>query len=221
MRRLYTGIAFALIFALVLLGAFIICIDIKDKQTAADQETSTAFEDNTSEDERVENTQIDDTASDSDRLVYAATIGASEAGSQYADKVGVDYDDLIMLARIMQLESGIDWPDNMCMAIGEVVLNRVASPEFPNTIREVLYQTDPMQYAPVWTSEWEVTVPDARFVELSLRLLQGERVIADGRVVFQALFTQGSGIAFSFYDETFGSTTYFCFTNNPELYAVG
>ncbi len=132
-----------------------------------------------------------------------------------------DAEDVILLARIMQEEDGKDWPDAMIMAIGEVVLNRVASPEFPDTIREVLYQDDGgfVQYAPVQAAGWESIEPEARYIELAERLLAGERVLDDPQVVYQALFEQGRGTVLTYHDFYVGTDTFFCLTERPGLYA--
>ena len=127
-------------------------------------------------------------------------------------------EDTLLLAKIMQQEDGHDWPDWAVMAIGEVVLNRVASPEFPDTIREVLYQQNPTQYQPVYESSWESIVPEDRYIELAERLLDGERVLNDPEIIYQALFEQGRGTVVSYHDFYIGSTTYFCLTNSPGLY---
>ena len=141
--------------------------------------------------------------------------------AEYALGGAIKYDDLYLLAKIITWECGPNWEDWGIMAIGEVVLNRVASPEFPDTIREVLYQTDPMQYQPVWEDGWEEYVPTERYVRLALRLLDGERVFGDPTIVFQALFPQGSGIACAYHDYDLDNDTYFCWTNYPDNYAVG
>lgn len=119
-------------------------------------------------------------------------------------------EDVILLAKIMQEEDGYEWPDAMVMALGEVVLNRVASPAFPNTIRDVLYQKNPTQYEPVWFAGWEDLDPDQRYIDLAERLLTGERVINDPAVVYQALFAQGSETILTYRDTALGTTTYFC-----------
>jgi N-acetylmuramoyl-L-alanine amidase len=63
-------------------------------------------------------------------------------GSDYAK---VSFEDLYLLSKIIYAEAGSGWlSDEWKMCVGEVVLNRVASPEFPNTVREVLEQ--PGQY---------------------------------------------------------------------------
>lgn len=56
-----------------------------------------------------------------------------------------DYSDLDLLAAIIWCEAGNQPYDGM-VAVGEVVMNRVASPSFPNTIAEVLEQ--PGQFSP-------------------------------------------------------------------------
>ena len=126
-------------------------------------------------------------------------------------------EDVVLLARIMQEEDGIDWPDAMIMCIGEVVLNRVDSPDYPDTVRGVLYQIDCgyVQYAPVYAPGWESIEPQKKYVELAERLLDGERVLDDGRVVYQALFEQGEGAVLAYHDVSLGSTTYFCLTEGP------
>ena len=152
-------------------------------------------------------------------VCHADDRGGLEA--EYALDGAVKYDDLYLLAKIIAWESGPNWDDQGVMAIGEVVLNRVASPEFPDSIREVLYQKDPMQYEPVWAEGWEDYIPPERYVRLALRLLEGERAFHDPTIVFQALFPQGSGIAFTYHDESLDNDTYFCWTSYPDRYAVG
>ena len=152
-------------------------------------------------------------------VCHADRRGGLEA--EYALGETIRYEDLYLLAKIIVWECGPNWEDQGVMAIGEVVLNRVASPEFPNTIRAVLYQKEPMQYEPVWTEGWEDYVPPERYVRLAMRLLEGERVLNDPSIVFQALFPQGSGIAFTYHDDDLNNDTYFCWASYPDLYAVG
>ncbi len=66
---------------------------------------------------------------------------------QTSGKTGsyADYSDLDLLAAIIWCEAGNQPYDGM-VAVGEVVMNRVASPSFPNTIAEVLEQ--PGQFTP-------------------------------------------------------------------------
>lgn len=129
-------------------------------------------------------------------------------------------EDVRLLAKIMDAEDGYNWPDAMILCIGEVVLNRVASPEFPDTVREVLYQADGgyVQYAPVHSAAWATSEPTEHYVELAKRLLDGERVLNDPAIIYQALFEQGRGTVMTYHDFYLGSTTYFCLTEKPGLY---
>ena len=110
----------------------------------------------------------------------------------------------------MAAESGPNWPDWAIMAIGEVVMNRVESEDFPDTIHEVLYQRYPVQYEPVWQDSFGSIRPDERTVRLAFDLLKGERVLEDETIVFQALFPQGNETIVTYTDTDLGTTTYFC-----------
>ena len=128
----------------------------------------------------------------------------------------LDFDELLWLAKIIEHEagsSGIDLDWRMC--VGEVVLNRVASPEFPNTIQEVIFQ--PGQYAGTDSEAFrDLLDPGEASVEAALRLPQGDRLM-EPSVVFQASFRQGGGEYLHFYSDAFGYT-YFCFSSHPEYY---
>ena len=130
--------------------------------------------------------------------------------------IPVSFDDLYLLGKIIYAEAGSYWlSDEWKMAVGEVVLNRVASPEFPDTIEDVIFQ--PGQYYSRGSSYFARLRPNERCVKLALRLLEGERVLNDPSVIFQANFRQGSGVHTALYDPYLG-WTYFCFSSRPGLY---
>jgi hypothetical protein len=132
------------------------------------------------------------------------------------ENVPVAFEDLYLLAKIMYAEAGSYWlSDEWKLCVGEVVLNRVESPEFPDTIREVLEQ--PGQYYGKNSSYFNCLKPSELCVKLALRLLEGERLM-EPSVVFQANFKQGSGVHTEYCDEQLGST-YFCYSSRPSLYA--
>ena len=163
-----------------------------------------------------------------DILFRAACCGDRDAGraaaicyNEWLDDRGslaarLDFDELLWLSKLIEHEAGssgigLDW--RMC--VGEVVLNRVASPEFPNSIEEVIFQ--PGQYAGVDCDAFrDLLDPDETSVEAALRLLQGDRLM-EPRVVFQANFRQGGGEYLNFYSSAFGYT-YFCLSSHPEYY---
>jgi N-acetylmuramoyl-L-alanine amidase len=114
--------------------------------------------------------------------------------------------DLWVLSHIISAEAGDDnCPHDLRVAVGSVVLNRVASDEFPDSIREVVYQQG--QYSPTWNGAIE-REPSADSVAVAQMLLEeGTQIPAD--CVFQAEFVQGSGV-YASYDTIYG-TTYICY----------
>ena len=162
-------------------------------------------------------------------MLQAAVAGDLEAGRSAerlrdeqltalgSGEARISFDELLLLAKLIQSEAGssrigIEW--RMC--VGEVVLNRAASPEFPDSIEGVIFQ--PGQYAEAGTEEFLYALdPDETSVQAALRLLQGERLM-EPQVVFQANFRQGGEVYALFYDRIYGYT-YFCTSPHPELYA--
>ena len=129
------------------------------------------------------------------------------------------YDDLVLLSKIITAEAGSYWlGDDWRMMMGEVVLNRVESPEFPDTLREVLEQ--PGQYYGKDSAYFNGIRPHEYCVRVALRLLAGERLLCDPSVVFQANFPQGSGIHTLLNDRYLGAT-YLCHSAHMEVYRGG
>lgn len=116
-------------------------------------------------------------------------------------------DELYWLALAITMEAGSEWiSDEHQLLVGNVVLNRVASSRFPNTIYDVLHQSG--QYP--WVSRGSYAAITDRAYANAQRLLDGERLCPED-VVFQAEFVQGSSIYTSIYDSTLNNTTYFCY----------
>ena len=154
---------------------------------------------------------------------YAA---GSAAGQRRAEKIAqmrldyppVEFEELWLLSKIIYAEAGSAWlPMEWKMAVGEVVLNRMASPEFPDTMREVLEQ--PGQYYGRDNPYFDGLLPSPACAEAARRLLEGERVLREPAVVFQSNYLLGSGVFLELKDELLGST-YLCYSSRPELYAV-
>lgn len=175
--------------------------------------------------------EIDDFSDDVDYLKimktccmngdHEAGVAAETARNKKIETMSLDmekfsYEDLLELSRIITSECGSSWlPMTWKMAVGEVVLNRVNSPEFPNTIKEVIHQ--PGQYANANTSRFYNLVPFEDCVNAAGRLLSGQRVLDNPSVVFQSGCVQGSGVYLQLYDSVFGYT-YLCYSSYPELY---
>lgn len=132
------------------------------------------------------------------------------------DYVPIDYVELDLLSRLIQAEAGSEWLSaEWKMAVGEVVLNRMASPEFPDTMREVIEQ--PGQYYGSGSAFFASLRPSEACVLAAKRLLEGERILCDPSVVFQANFVLGSGVHIALHDPKLGYT-YLCYSSHPELY---
>lgn len=126
----------------------------------------------------------------------------------------ISFDDLYELSKVITSEAGPDWLSmEWKMMVGEVVLNRVASPEFPDTILGVIHQKG--QYS--GAEGLKYLTPSEDCVEAAGRLLNGERLINNDSVVFQSNHRQGSGTYLELYDSHLGYT-YLCYSNHPELY---
>lgn len=121
-------------------------------------------------------------------------------------------EELELLAKVMYVEAGSSWiTDEQQLMFGNVVLNRVASPEFPNTIRKVVYQ--PGAYC---TGRYATCKPDKRTYRNAKKLLEGYRILPES-VVFQANFKQGSSVYKAIKIAKLG-TTYFCHSSNMGYY---
>lgn len=125
-----------------------------------------------------------------------------------SDQKEVSYtdDDLFCLAAVVYREAGAE-SEEAQLLVANVVMNRVDSPLYPNTIHDVL--TQKKQYGTMWKNG--VSFPDnaneetvERCYAIAKRILDGERVCPES-VLFQAEFLQGTGL----YKEVDG--IYFCY----------
>ncbi|MEG1563854.1 MAG: cell wall hydrolase [Bacteroides sp.] len=124
-------------------------------------------------------------------------------------------EELTLLSKIIQAEAGSSWLSlEWKMCVGNVVINRVSSPKFPDTIKKVLEQ--PGQYYGKNSKYFNNIVPSEKSVEAAKRLLEGERLLPES-VVFQANFVQGSGVHTALYDSKLG-WTYFCYSSHMGNY---
>lgn len=144
-----------------------------------------------------------------------AGLAAAEGWNAVESRPRLDYDELLLLSKLITWEAGSKWlTDELRLGVGEVALNRVASPEFPDTLEEVVYQEG--QYLGTDTYDFQVALEPTRpCVEAALRLLLGERILAP-QVVFEGHAVQGKVHAV-FRDMHYGSV-YFCESHFPELY---
>lgn len=110
-------------------------------------------------------------------------------------------EDVELLAMAIYQEAGGDaCSDETRIMVGNVILNRVADPRFPDNIHEVL--TDKAQYGRFhWTGVvWADRASDEaekhavnRARECARRVLEGEKLLPDN-VIWQAEFKQGDEV---------------------------
>lgn len=131
-----------------------------------------------------------------------------ETYSSYNAKVINSYEDtdLDLLARLIYAEAGCSWiPDWVQLYVGSVVLNRVDSNIYPDTIEEVLY--DPGQYVP---DSFENAVPDERTISNARQLLENGSILPSD-VLGQNGYAAGDGIYDQYYDPYLDTTIYFTY----------
>jgi len=105
-----------------------------------------------------------------------------------------------LLARLITAEVGIDDEERSYLC-GAVVLNRIKSKDFPDTLRDVIYQ--PGQYQCTVNGHINRPYEDIAYEIAEGLLTDGAEV--DERIVYQAEFRQGSGV----YKKI--GNTYFCY----------
>ena len=108
-------------------------------------------------------------------------LGGAAVTSPGAAHDAMDY---YWLSRIIHAESGGEALEGQ-IAVGNVVLNRVESEDFPNTIQDVIFDcVDAIQFEPVGNGT-VYNDPAAQSVEAAMRVLDGEETL-EGAMFFYA-----------------------------------
>ena len=109
-----------------------------------------------------------------------------EAYEQYAQ----EQEDIKLLAEVIYHENWHTDKDKLTARwTGAVVMNRVKSSKFPNTIKEVLYQKNPTQYS---TTKKFFTVPLPQEVyDMAEDIIRNGTPDVPETVLYQATFVQG------------------------------
>lgn len=130
------------------------------------------------------------------RLVTEALGGSAEwdpylAGAAVTSAdAAYDAVDLYWLSRIICAESGAE-PMEGQIAVGNVVLNRVASDDFPDSIPAVIFdRVDGVQFEPVENGTVYRT-PTAQSVEAAMRVLDGENTVQDAMYFYAPALSRG------------------------------
>lgn len=145
---------------------------------------------------------------------YVAPTTTKAASQAVRQSVSYTEDDVYALAVVIYREAGSDYlSDEHRALVGCVVMNRVQSSAFPNTIRGVLTQYG--QYQGLWQNG--VCFPAGtntssnavkRAYRIAREVLEGKWT-CPSNVVFQANFPQGSGTYRTM--QGGGTVTYFCY----------
>ncbi|WP_202079847.1 cell wall hydrolase [Caldalkalibacillus salinus] len=88
----------------------------------------------------------------------------------------LDEKELELLARIIYVEAGYE-PFKGQVAVGNVVMNRVESAYFPNSIRDVIYQ--PNQFTPVRNGRFHSAVPSETAYLAAREVFAGTEYVGD------------------------------------------
>ena len=119
---------------------------------------------------------------------------------------GAAYDagELYWLSRIIYAESGGESITGQ-IAVGNVILNRVKSSQFPDTVEGVIFdRKDAVQFEPVGNGSIYQN-PSAQSVEAAKRALDGENVIGSALYFYAPALSQGTWInANCTYQQTIG-----------------
>lgn len=130
----------------------------------------------------------------------------SEAIRALSDAWWEEQEALDIVARVVQGEAGgCPWMHQI--AVAAVVVNRVNSPYFPDTVREVV--AAPGQYTTLYLTGFDQA--SRQCYEAAKKALDGESGVPED-VIWQAEFIQGREIWWISEVDTgwFKSTTYFC-----------
>ena len=124
---------------------------------------------------------------------YSGTALAEEVQTETVAETGpvdmVDPGELYLLAHLLcgEVQTG-SWETQI--AVGSVVLNRVADRSYPDTLKGVIYQRG--QYACTWDGNFDRTPTERNWAVARYLLENGSQIPAN--VVYQAQFKQGHGV---------------------------
>ena len=130
------------------------------------------------------------------------TESVSTIEEDISNVIEVESEKKYLLARLVYAEAGSE-SDEHQQAVASVVLNRMNSDKFPDSIDEVIYQRNPLQYACIEDGNID-KIPDERAIKNAYYIWDNGSILPDN-VLYQAEFKQGSGL----YKQI--GNTYFCY----------
>ena len=141
-------------------------------------------------------------------ILLAATLAGAGSVETETEKPYTE-EDLYVLSHIISAEAG-NCQREMMIGVGSVVLNRVASDDFPDTIYEVVFQRYPsLQYGPIEDgSYYKDPTPEA--VDVAEYLLEEGSQYPAG-VIYQSNKILGEEYTHTDPPPGIGRTMYFCY----------
>ena len=143
--------------------------------------------------------------------------GSSGGSVTTGGSVSATADELTLLAAIIQCEAYQDY--NCLLAVATVIMNRVQSPRFPNSISGVVYASG--QFSPTWTGRLDQVLnsgPSSLSLQVAQDAINGARLssVADCYYFLYAPSTNRTGVIVG--DNVFFQSWYFA-ENSFELQA--
>ncbi|MBD2845025.1 cell wall hydrolase [Paenibacillus sp. IB182496] len=118
-----------------------------------------------------------------EREAAARAAREAEAAAAQAHKA-----DEALLARIIQVEAGYESYQSQ-LAVGSVIMNRVNSSRFPNTIKDVIYQRG--QFPPAHNGLLDASVAGANAKKAAAAVLKGENNVPGALFFYNPAVTGG------------------------------
>ncbi len=114
------------------------------------------------------------------------------------NKISSNYtqEEIDLLNKIVYAESRGE-SDEGQMAVANVVLNRVASPLFPDTIKEVIYQSG--QFCPVKSGSFSSITPSQDVIDNVEKVLLGEMAVSEDVLFFKVAKSNSNWGSHDFY----------------------
>lgn len=109
---------------------------------------------------------------------------------QINNKKKVKHDEKVLLAKVIYAEASDNNIEDR-RAVGVVVVNRVASSTYPNSLHAVVYQKG--QYSCIKSSKFKKNPPQ-ECLDIAEAILSGERYGIPSNVIFQSQGKQGLGV---------------------------
>ncbi len=104
------------------------------------------------------------------------------------------YEDIMYLAKITQIESGYQH-FQVKLGVAGTVMNRVKSPEFPATVKEVVFDTRySPQFPPAHTEMFETLIPSRETMIAAKCVLSGVNIVEDSLYFVDTPYAPGSWV---------------------------